>query len=199
MARTVNRQEQEERISQAVWEVLAESGPQNLTLRAVAERAGCTTGLVLHTFPDKKALLAHARQLLHERTSVRMDELAAEGLPPQAELRELLMQANLSHSSDKQHDSRVWLGFLASALGDPDLTAIHVAANRDFIARVEQIVGRARPAWGPQQVATTATALISLVEGLNVLATADLEHYTPEHQGDAIEYVLRALDLDVPS
>ncbi len=105
------------------------------------------------------------------------------------------MQANLSHSSDKQHDARVWLGFLASALGDPELTALHVAANHDFIDRVERIVAAARPEWDAPRVATTTTALISLVEGLNVLATADIERFTPSHQGDAIEHVLRALDL----
>ena len=192
MARTSNREEQQERISQAVWEVMAESGPQKLTLRGVAERAGCTTGLVLHTFPDKKALLIHARQLLHERTSARMDELAALNLAPAEELRELLMQANMSHSSDKQHDARVWLGFLASALGEPELTAVHVAANRDFIARVESLVARALPS---ADAALTATTLIALVEGLNVLATADTERFTPEHQGAAIERVLGALEL----
>jgi TetR/AcrR family transcriptional repressor of bet genes len=195
MARIVNRVEQQERISRAVWEVMAESGPQNLTLRAVAERAGCTTGLVMHTFPNKKAMLEHARQQLHMSTSGRMDALAAQNLPAAEELREILMQANMSHSADKLNDSRVWLGFLASALGDAGLTGVHVDANRDFISRVEAIVARARADWDAQHVTLITSTLIALVEGLNVLATADTEHFSPGHQGAAISGVLEAIGL----
>lgn len=47
-----------------------------------AERAGCTSGLVFHTFPNKEALLAHARQLLFERAASRVDAVERQGGAP---------------------------------------------------------------------------------------------------------------------
>src|SRR5688500_11562682 len=93
MARRRDLQGHQERLSTATWSVLAEHGLAGLTLRAVAERAGCSTGLVLHTFPDKQALLVHARTLLHERTAARADAAQASGLEPLNALRAVLLQA----------------------------------------------------------------------------------------------------------
>src|SRR5438045_2417986 len=69
MARQRDVEGHRARLSAAAWAVLAERGLAGLTVRAVAERAGCSTGLVMHTFPDKRALLRHARELLHRRTA----------------------------------------------------------------------------------------------------------------------------------
>nr|BFF15072.1 hypothetical protein GCM10025699_63750 [Microbacterium flavescens] len=82
MPRTRDTSETRRRLSEAVFTTLAELGPTGLTLRAVAERAGCTTGLVLHTFRDKQALLLHARDVLHERTRIRSDALEAAASGP---------------------------------------------------------------------------------------------------------------------
>ena len=60
MSRTADPAAQHERLSRAVWEVLAGQGIERLTLRSVAAAAGCTTGLVMHRFPNRRALLRHA-------------------------------------------------------------------------------------------------------------------------------------------
>lgn len=73
MARSRDLVAQRERLSEATWSVLTERGLPGLTLRAVAERAGCTTGLVMHAFPTKESLLLHARDLLHARTKVQLE------------------------------------------------------------------------------------------------------------------------------
>ena len=77
MSRSADRSAQGEALSRAVWSVLAEQGLERLTVRAVAAAAGCTTGLVMHRFPNRQALLLHARQLLHEITRGRVEELEA--------------------------------------------------------------------------------------------------------------------------
>ncbi|MGW0520050.1 TetR/AcrR family transcriptional regulator [Crossiella sp. NPDC003009] len=194
MARTADRAEQGERISAAVWRLMAESGPQGLTLRAVAAAAGCTTGLVLHRFPDKRALLRHARDLLHQRTGAAMDELTAEGGPPAAVLRAVLRHA-ASVDPAKQQEARVWLGYLAAALGDDELAERHRAANQSFLRRIERLIAQVRPQWTRARRATAALTLVSLVEGMNTLATADPETYRPARQTTVLDTALAALDL----
>ncbi|WP_416903875.1 TetR/AcrR family transcriptional regulator [Micromonospora echinospora] len=197
MARRRDLEGHRERLSAATWSVLAEHGLAGLTLRAVAERAGCSTGLVLHTFPDKQALLVHARTLLHERTAARADAAQESGSEPLDALRAVLMQV-ASGSDDKREEARVWVGFLAAALADPELARLHRAHNRAFLRRIRQLVAACRPDWSPERVARSATTLVALVEGLNALAAVDLDTYSAAAQREAIEAALRQIRAERP-
>ncbi|WP_199430695.1 TetR/AcrR family transcriptional regulator [Qaidamihabitans albus] len=194
MSRTADRAAQAERISEAVWRIMAESGPQGLTLRAVAAEAGCTTGLVLHRFPGKRSLLAHARDLLHERTGEVMDRLEAGDGAPADVLRDVLAHA-ASLDPVKRQEARVWLGYLAAALADEDLAVRHTRANRSFLARVGRLVAAVRPDWDGREVAVVSTALVALVEGVNALAVADAETYSAEAQGAVLDRALGSFGL----
>ncbi|SCL21739.1 DNA-binding transcriptional regulator, AcrR family [Micromonospora pallida] len=198
MARRRDLQGHQERLSTATWSVLADHGLPGLTLRAVAERAGCSTGLVLHTFPDKQALLVHARTLLHERTAARADAAQASGPEPLDALRAVLMQV-ASGSDDKREEARVWVGFLAAALADPELARLHQSHNRAFVGRIQRLVATCRPDWSPEQTALSATALVALVEGLNVLAAVDLDTYSAAAQQAAIEAALDQIRAERPA
>ena len=190
MARRREVEAQRDRLSAATWAVLAEQGLSGLSLRAVAERAGCTTGLVLHTFRDKRALLAHARELLHERTAESAD--VAESGPPEQALRAVLLQA-ASLTPRAREEARVWLGFLAAAVSDEELADLHVRGNRSFVARVTRLVRACRPELDEAGSAATALALVALVEGLNSLATVDGETYSPEAQSAVVDAALGGL------
>jgi TetR/AcrR family transcriptional repressor of bet genes len=183
---------QRELLSNAVWQVLAEDGLPGLTLRAVAERAGCTTGLVMHAFPTKKALLLHARDLLYDRTAVRADAAEAASGDAFDALEAVLGQAvDLAHG---HHDeSRVWVGFLAAALADDDLAERHRAANHSFLARIRRLVAACCPKWTDDRLELTTKSLVALVEGMNVLAAADPKGYTARLQQAALEKALAEL------
>jgi len=181
MARARNLAEQQERLSEATWAVLTGSGLTGLTLRAVAERAGCTTGLVMHAFPSKEALLLHARDLLYDRTALRADAAEADAATPADALLAVLLNAvSLDPRSDEE--ARVWVSFLAASLADPALAARHIAGNRSFLARVTRLLAAARPAWPGSRTAEEAVALVALAEGLNTLGSVDRESYAPDVQ-----------------
>lgn len=180
---------QRELLSNAVWQVLADDGLPGLTLRAVAERAGCTTGLVLHAFPAKKALLLHARDLLYERTAVRADAAEAASRDAFGALAAVLGQAiDLPHGHHEE--SRVWVGFLAAALADDDLAERHRAANHSFLARIRRLVAACRPEWTEERLELATKSLVALVEGMNVLAAADPAAYPARLQQEALAAAL---------
>ena len=183
-------QAQRELLSNAVWQVLAEDGLPGLTLRAVAERAGCTTGLVMHAFPAKKALLLHARDLLYARTAVRADAAeAASGDAFGALAAVLGLALDLPHGHHEE--SRVWVGFLAAALADEDLAERHRVANHSFLARIRRLVAACRPEWTDERLELTTKSLVGLVEGLNVLAAADPAAYPAPLQKQALAAALK--------
>jgi len=181
MARQRNLAEQQERLSEATWSVLTEAGLTGLTIRAVAERAGCTTGLVMHTFPSKEALLLHARDLLYDRTAVRADAAEAEAATPTDALLAVLLNA-VSLDARSDEEARVWVSFLAASLADATLAARHTAGNRSFLARVTRLLAAARPDWSDSRVAAQSVALVALAEGLNTLGSVDRESYAPDIQ-----------------
>ena len=176
-------------VSKAVWDVLATQGLERLTIRAVAAAAGCTTGLVMHQFPNRKALLAHARHLLHETTRARVEAMEAAAATPRDALRAVLRQG-LALDRETAAESTVWLGFLAAAVADDDLIERHRAGNHAWKARITRLVADSADVRSPEVL---AVALAAMVEGLAAFAAADPAAYPPELQEAALDAALSAL------
>ncbi|AXH36355.1 TetR family transcriptional regulator [Humibacter sp. BT305] len=189
MARTRDDTAQRARLSEAVFTTLADSGPAGLTLRAVAARAGCSTGLVLHTFPDKRSLLLHARDVLHARTRARADALESNAPDPAAAVRAVSLGA-LALDDERLAEARAWIAFLAAALGDPVLRERHVTNSRAFVERLARLLESATRL--PHESEVRAAALAASVEGITALAAGDPERWTPEAQRSALDVALSA-------
>jgi TetR/AcrR family transcriptional repressor of bet genes len=192
MARQRDTEGNRARLSAATWAVLADRGLAGLTVRAVAERAGCSTGLVMHTFPDKRALLRHARELLHRRTAEAAAAAEAGAAEPVDRLRAVLRQA-VALSPAALDEARVWLGFSAAAVADPELAGLHVEHHGVFRERVGRLVGDARPDWTGERGSATATALVAMAEGLAVLSALDPAGYPPAAQEAAIDAAVQGV------
>jgi TetR/AcrR family transcriptional regulator, transcriptional repressor of bet genes len=199
MSRTRDVQAQRQRLSAATWAVLAHDGLTGLTVRAVAERADCTTGLVMHTFPDKRALLRHARQLLLQRTAERAMRAETTATDPESRLRAVLLQA-VTLTDDKREEARVWIAYTAAAVADPDLADLHLSHNQAFLAHISQLLADARPHLADDARADAAVALAALIEGLNTLAALDPATYDTGRQRRAIDHALaRLADSPAPA
>ena len=183
----------DERLSRAVWDVLARQGLERMTIRAVATAAGCTTGLVMHRFPHRRALLRHARDLLHERSRARVERLEAQAATPRAALRAVLSQG-LALDADTASESIVWTGFLAAAVADGELVNQHRVANLAWRERITRLVSAAsEPPCA--HASTTALALIAMVEGAAALASADPAAYPAPVQQAMLDTTLAAFSL----
>jgi AcrR family transcriptional regulator len=191
---SADRTAQGEALSRAVWDVLAQQGLEKLTVRAVAAAAGCTTGLVMHRFPNRRALLLHARQLLHDTTRQRVEALEAAATSPRAALRAVLHQG-MATDPETTNWSIVWLGFLAAAVADAELIGIHRRNNRAWRQRVERLVAAAAPDWPVDQVDAVALGLIAMTEGVAALAAADPAAYPADQQERMLDAALVAYGL----
>lgn len=194
VARKADRPAQGAALSRAVWAVLAEQGLEKLTVRAVAAAAGCTTGLVMHRFPHRRALLMHARELLHETTRSRVEALEAAAASPRAALRAVLLRG-MATDSETAKESIVWMGFLAAAVADDELIGMHRRNNRAWRVRIERLVAGAAPDWPADRVATISVALMALAEGAAALAAADPAAYPAAQQEQVLDASLAAYGL----
>ncbi|MFJ2755167.1 TetR/AcrR family transcriptional regulator [Nocardioides sp. NPDC087217] len=185
------------RLSVAVWEVMAQRGIEGASVRAVAEAAGCTTGLIMHHFGSRAAMLVHARQLLFGRTTERANAAEDAGTDPVARLTAVLEGA-LPLDEERAAEIRVWLGFAAAAVADPELAAVHVAGNRDWVGRIARLLAACVPDIDDEhRLRVGAIRLVALTDGLPTLSILDPQTYDKDMQNaalrDAIDSVVRDL------
>jgi len=148
----------------------------------------------MHRFPGREALLAHARDLLHARTRVRVERLEAEAATPRAALRAILAQG-MALNEDSAQEALVWMGFLAASVGDDELIALHRKNNRVWRDRVARLVAAAAPDWDDNRRATTVFALVAATEGAAQLACFDPETYSAAAQEAVLDTMLAAYGL----
>ncbi|GLW69557.1 TetR family transcriptional regulator [Kitasatospora phosalacinea] len=173
-------------VSEAVGRVLADRGFGGLTLRAVAAELGASTGLLTHYFPNKRALVAHALEVLDRQAVGRRRPAteavgAARGLPA---LRAALLDV-LPLDAAAAADNRIWIGSWDAALGDAELTAGHAERYRRARRRMAELCAQAQelgelPAARP--AADLAAQAQSFVLGLVVQALFAPGEFPPERQ-----------------
>lgn len=178
-------------VSEAVWRVLAAHGFAGLTLRAVAAELGATTGLLTHYFPAKRDLVAHALDLLEQRSAARPRRTAGTGL---AAVRAALLDI-LPLTGPATDRNRIWVSSWDTALSDPALSEDYAGKYgrsrdklRDLVAAAQE-VGEL-PAGDPADIAAGAQ---SFVLGLVVQALFDPSAFPPERQARLLEDYLAAL------
>ncbi|KQV20601.1 MULTISPECIES: TetR/AcrR family transcriptional regulator [unclassified Kitasatospora] len=185
-------------VSAAVWRVLADRGFGGLTLRAVAAELNASTGLLTHYFPNKRALLAYALDLL-DRHNLERPRPAAERTSSadggRALLRAVLLDI-LPLTPDGVAGNRIWVGSWDAALTDPELAADHAARYRRARERLTGLVAQAREQGelaGEASVEEVAAGAQSFVLGLVVQALFAPDEFPPERQVELLDRYLDGL------
>lgn len=175
-------------VAEAVWRVLAERGFAGLTVRAVAEALGRTTGLVMHHFPTKDALTAFALEVLEERTErARPPRSGATGR--EAVRGALVAMLPLDEASTTTN--RAWIASWDAALASGDLRIGHAARYRRGRERLAALLAAADVA-DPDEA---ADRLQGAMLGLIVQSVLDPETHAP---ADRVARVDRLLDELLP-
>jgi AcrR family transcriptional regulator len=188
-----DREARREDVSEAVWNVLADKGFGGLTLRAVAAEMGVSTGMLMHYFPAKRALIAHALDLLEKRTAERpRRERPAEGL---ATVRAMLLDI-LPLTADDTARNRIWVSSWDLALADEGLATDQAdrytrmrSALRPHLEAARGL-GELPAAADPEQLAATAVAF---THGLVVQALFDPGRFPGDLQITMLDGFLASL------
>jgi AcrR family transcriptional regulator len=187
-------------VSEAVWKVLATKGFGGLRLRAVAAEMGASTGLLTHYFPNKRALLVYALDLLEQRNRERPQSAespdgstpAAEGL---ATLRKVVLEV-LPLDEESIAANRIWVGSWDVALADPEFGAEHdrrYAHSRDKLRTHIEAAQRLGELPASADAADLAAGLQSFYLGLVVQALLAPAAFPPQRQIALLDGYLAAM------
>jgi len=187
-------------VSEAVWKVLAAKGFGGLRLRAVAAEMGASTGLLTHYFPNKRALLVYALDLLEQRNRERPRSAEPpDGNTPAVEgfamLRQVVLDV-LPLDEESIAGNRIWVGSWDVALADPEFGAEHdrrYARSRDKLRTHIETAQRLGELPASADAADLAAGLQSFFLGLVVQALLAPAHFPPQRQIALLDGYLAAL------
>jgi len=160
-----------ESLMQAALDLIAEAGLEAATVRAIAQRADVTPGLIRHYFRSKEELILAA----YDHHMTRMTEASFAnagrdgGVPAGIRLARFV-DASLEPPVAEAAAVTLWAGFIARLRHDPDVRAIHARTYCDFRDRLEGLIAAALAEAGrPADAATThrlAIACNGVIDGL---------------------------------
>jgi AcrR family transcriptional regulator len=138
LPKVVDHDERRRDFIKAAYETIREHGLANTTVRAVAKRAGYTTGALVHYFGDKDELIRLALDYSGEQVRARM-ETANQVRRGRAALREILLEA-LPLDKRRSANWRVWLALWYHSESNAAMRQEEKRRYREWSGRLEQPV-----------------------------------------------------------
>ena len=194
MPRMVDHGARRRDIAKAVLRLVAREGVRGVTIRAVAQEAGWSTGIISHFIGDKQALLrAAVQEAAHHIGQV----METSGLLEQSEDRlQALLEAGMPLDGERAATCRIFFYFQAEGIVDPALgaeLATYYAWWREQVGLAivhGQRVGR----FAGHDAAELAEQLVALAEGLGVQAMFDRRAMPPVRLRGHIASLIAQLD-----
>lgn len=168
-----------EALINAALDLIAEGGPAAATVRAIADRAGVTPGLIRHYFASKDELVLESyRQTMERMTADNAAVLRKEPANPLGSLADFVVAALTPPVADPAR-AGLWAGFLYGVQNDPRFKEIHIQnylAYRDLLKSLIEQLPRAASA---EQCRDDAIACNGVIDGLWLEASSVPEIFVP--------------------
>jgi TetR/AcrR family transcriptional repressor of bet genes len=163
----------------AALDLIAEGGQKSATVRAIADRAGVTPGLIRHYFASKEELTRAAyRRLMDRMNGENAEVLEALQHDPLARLAAFVAASLRPPVMDPERVG-LWAGFLHDVRRDPEMKAIHETtyfAYRDLLQSLIADLPRAADA---AQLRADAIACNAVIDGLWLEGSVLPERFAP--------------------
>lgn len=151
---------------EAALHLVGEGGAQAATVRAIAQRAGVTPGLIRHYFADKDDLIRAAYAALMAR--INADNAAVLATAPQAPEPRLaaFVAASLRPPVVDRESIGLWAAFLHGVRTDPAMRAVHEAGYLEYRNRLQGLIAALPRATAEDQLRREAIACNAVIDGL---------------------------------
>ncbi|WP_162938005.1 transcriptional regulator BetI [Kiloniella sp. EL199] len=147
---------------EATIAMIHEEGFTNASISKISKRAGLSSGIVAHYFDDKSGLLTATLQYLMRKLGEETKKQLEHANTPIERLL-AVVNSNFSDEQFKPGVVDVWLAFWALVPTSEKLGRLHKINERRMQSNFQHAL---KPLLPEQMVASTATGLAAMVEGL---------------------------------
>jgi AcrR family transcriptional regulator len=192
--RKIYRRESEDKrrlaLIEATLALVAEGGAGAATVRAIAERAGVTPGLIRHYFQSKDQLVIAAyRHLMDRMTEDSASVLRAAPVAPEGRLA-VFVAASLTPPVVDPEALTLWATFLQETPRDPVMHETHAQTYLTYRNRLQELIAALPGDWPPARSRAMAIACNAVIDGLWVEGSALPEAFAP---GELAELGIRSV------
>ncbi|RTR26124.1 TetR/AcrR family transcriptional regulator [Deinococcus radiophilus] len=168
MPKQVNHDERRAELAEAVWTLIRRAGIAGVTIRALAQESGWSSGAVRHYLPSRAAILTFAAEQLSAQAEAHLRSLPLSGTPRENLL--AFLRATLPLDAESRAMMEVWLAFVGASVGDPDLAGVQGLTYHDLnAALVEVLIQLENQGWTlGSDPALGALDLQAVLDGLSV-------------------------------
>jgi TetR/AcrR family transcriptional regulator, transcriptional repressor of bet genes len=169
-----------EALISAALELIAEGGPAASTVRAIAERAGVTPGLIRHYFGDKEGLTREAYRALMDRMTESNRAVLDAGQGTAASRLAAFVQTSLRPPVVDPEAMGLWAGFLHMVRQDPAMRGVHEATYLHYRDMLQALIAALPRSASPAQLRRDAIACNAVIDGLWLEGSALPEAFAPD-------------------
>lgn len=150
----------------AALELISEEGPAAATVRAIAERAGVTPGLIRHYFSSKDELTRAAYREVMEKMTM-SNKAVLDAAPSGAEARlAAFVAASLRPPVVDPGAMSLWANFLHMARRDPLMRGVHEATYMQYRDLLQGLIADLPRDQDADGLRTDAIACNAVIDGL---------------------------------
>jgi AcrR family transcriptional regulator len=196
MPKLVDHEAQRQRFAEATMRLVAQSGLEGVTMRAVAREAGLSYGSLFHYFESKDDLLMRAVRHSMALQTRRVNEFQVRytGL---AALAQLLCDDAITDEISRDA-WMVWLTFLYKAAKQPEYARVHAELIDGWLGRFRRLLADAQLAGeiaADLDIEFEARALWVYSAGIGQMGLIDPERLPPDTQKQLITGYLDKLRI----
>ena len=156
----------------AALELIGEGGPKAATVRAIAERAGVTAGLIRHYFASKDELVRESYRRMMDRMTQDNASVLDDALPGAMERLAAFVAASLRPPVVDPARLGLWAGFMHGVLRDADMRQVHIHTYVGYRDILQDLIAALPRVADAPQLRADAIACNAVIDGLWMEASA---------------------------
>ena len=197
MPKIVDPEARRREVTEIAADLIVRGGRSALTVRNVADAAGCSSTVVSHYFDDMLDLLYETYSFAVERSGRRIRRVLERDPTDLAGL----IEAVLPLDRDRTDDWRIWFAFWSEALSSERFEAEQRQRARTQLERLERCLEQLEAAGAISpgiDMGDAAHRLGALIPGIAAEAIFDPLRWPPERQRRVLRSELTLLGLEDP-
>jgi len=194
MPRVVNHEVRRQEVAAIAADVVVREGRAGLTVRNVAQAAGCSTTVVSHYFNDMAELFYETYSFAAARSALRIERV----LEKDPANISGLIEAVLPLDKERSEEWRIWFAFWSEALTSAQFAGEQRKRARHSVERIEQclhLLQQSKKLPATLHIAQAADRLAALIPGIASEAIFDPQKWPAARQRQTLRSELHLLGL----